>query len=134
MRSKMVKGLLATGLGLALAAGGFLARPAIAQDDLPDGPGKDVLMTACNNCHGVAQVTGEHQSAEQWASTVTMMINNGANVPDSQFDTLVAYLAANFGIAGQAPAPAASAPSPAPAPMPETTPPAPAPAPSAAPQ
>jgi mono/diheme cytochrome c family protein len=109
MRSELIKGLLAASLGVALVGAAVLARPAVAQDNLPDGPGKAVLVAACSGCHGVSQVTGEHQTADQWTSTVTSMINNGANVPDAQFDTLVAYLATNFGPEGQ-PAPAASAP------------------------
>jgi competence protein ComEA len=111
MRTKIIaKVVLATSLSASLIAGAILARPAAAQDDLPDGPGKAILTASCNTgCHSMSQVTGEHQTAEQWNSTVTSMITFGANVPDAQFDTLVAYLATNFGIEGQ-PAPAATMP------------------------
>jgi len=44
MRSDLVKGFLSTTLmttlGAGLVAGVFIARPAIAQDTMPEGPGK----------------------------------------------------------------------------------------------
>jgi len=105
-----MKGLLAASLGVALVAGAILARPAVAQDDLPDGPGKAILMTSCNTgCHSVSQVTGEHQTADQWNSTITNMMNFGATIPDDQIGTLVAYLATNFGVQDQ-PAPGSAVP------------------------
>ena len=33
-------------------------------DDLPAGEGKDVLLTMCTNCHGLAQVTSVKYSEE----------------------------------------------------------------------
>lgn len=114
MRSDLVKGVLATTLGLGLVAGLVLARPAIAQDTMPDGPGKAETVAACSGCHGLGQIVGEHRSADMWATTVTSMINNGAPVADADFDKVVGYLATNFGPEGQAPAaataPAAAAP------------------------
>lgn len=125
MRSELVKGVLATTLGLGLVAGVIMARPAIAQDAMPDGPGKAETVAACSGCHGLGQIQGEHRAADVWATTVTSMINNGAPVADADFDKVVGYLAANFGPEGQAPAaaapaaPAAAAPAPAaPAPAP----------------
>jgi virginiamycin B lyase len=110
MRSNLVKGVLATTLGMGLVVGLILARPAIAQDALPDGPGKAETVAACSGCHGIGQILGEHRAADAWASTVTSMINNGAPVADADFDKVVGYLTANFGPEGQAPAaPAAPA-------------------------
>jgi mono/diheme cytochrome c family protein len=109
MRSDLVKGVLATTLGLGLVAGLVLARPAIAQDSLPDGPGKAETLAACSGCHGIGQILGEHRAADMWATTVTSMINNGAPVADADFDKVVGYLATNFGPEGQAPAAAAPA-------------------------
>ena len=114
MRSDLVKGVLVTTLGMGLIAGVILARPAFAQDSLPDGPGKAETVAACSGCHGIGQILGEHRAPDAWASTVTSMINNGAPVADADFDKVVGYLAANFGPEGQAPAaPAAPAPAPA---------------------
>ena len=117
MRSKMVKGVLGTVLGAGVAAGAFLAFPALGQDMLPDGPGKAETTAACSGCHGLGQIVGEHRDAATWATTVTSMINNGAPVADADFDKIVNYLATNFGTGpapAAAPAPAAPA-APAPA-------------------
>ena len=99
MRSDMVKAFLTTtliaSLGAGLVAG---AIPAIAQDNaMPEGPGKAETVAACSGCHGLGQIVGEHRSAEDWSTTVTSMINNGAPVADSDFDKVVHYLATNFG-------------------------------------
>ena len=114
MRSNLVKGVLATTLGMGVVVGLMVARPAIAQDALPEGPGKAETVAACSGCHGIGQILGEHRAADAWATTVTSMINNGAPVADADFDKVVGYLAANFGTEGTAPAAAAPA-APAPA-------------------
>jgi mono/diheme cytochrome c family protein len=128
MRSDLVKGVLATTLGVGLVAGLIMARPATAQDVLPEGPGKAETLAACSGCHGIGQILGEHRAADMWATTVTSMINNGAPVADADFDKVVTYLATNFGPEGQAPAAAAPAAPAAAAPPAEATPAAPAPA------
>ena len=98
MRSDLVKAFLTTTLGVGLVAGVIIARPAIAQDNtMPEGPGKAETVAACSGCHGLGQIVGEHRSAEDWSTTVTSMINNGAPVDDSDFDKVVHYLATNFG-------------------------------------
>ena len=131
MRSELVKGVLVTILGVGLVAGVIAARPAVAQDNIPDGPGKAETVAACSGCHGLGQIVGEHRSADIWATTVTSMINNGAPVADADFDKVVSYLATNFGdgspVPGAAPAAAPASAAPATA-APATAAPAPTPA------
>jgi hypothetical protein len=88
----------------AAPAGSAAATPS---DGMPEGPGKAETVAACSGCHGLGQIIGEHRSAEDWATTVTAMINNGAPVADADFDKVVNYLATNFGTGA---APAAPAP------------------------
>lgn len=71
--------------------------PVAAQDTLPPGPGMEETLKGCGGCHGIGQVLSEKRSAEEWANTVTMMITNGAPVPDADFDKVVTYLATYFG-------------------------------------
>jgi len=138
MRSDLVKGFLSTTLmttlGAGLVAGVFIARPAIAQDTMPEGPGKAETVAACSGCHGLGQVTSEHRSAADWAATVSSMINNGAPVADADFDKVVNYLAVNYGT-GAPPAPGVAPAAPGVAPVPGAEPAAPGvmPAPGAAP-
>jgi mono/diheme cytochrome c family protein len=94
MHRKFFKDFFPAGLGLLIC----MSIPALAQDaNLPDGPGKDKVATACSGCHDIGQATGQHLSADRWADIVSVMVNYGAPVTDSDFNTVVKYLAANFG-------------------------------------
>jgi virginiamycin B lyase len=73
------------------------AHPQIANPSLPDGAGKDVVATACSQCHSLANITRSvGYTREGWQNTVAMMRNAGAQLPDTQVDTVVDYLAKNF--------------------------------------
>ena len=84
---------------------------AMAQE-LPSGPGDEIVERACQNCHGLDQVTSTHHDADGWRATITQMMANGAVLTDAEQDAVVKYLSANFGFAPPAapPAPAAAAP------------------------
>ena len=100
----------------ALTLGALIAAPAAAMaQDLPPGPGADVVQRACQTCHGLDQVTSVRNSADGWRGVVNEMVNNGAVVSDADADQIVTYLSTNFGTgaapaAAAAPAPAAAAP------------------------
>ena len=90
--------------------------PAKAVVELPDGDGKAIATENCQACHKLTNLTKAHKSLDDWKETVQTMIDRGANVSPDQVDTLVQYLAKNFGPKdASAPVPAAP-PSPAPAP------------------
>jgi virginiamycin B lyase len=94
MHRKLFRAFFPSGLGLLIC----LNIPAAAQDaSLPDGPGKDKVVTACNGCHNLGEATNQHLSANRWADIVSVMVEYGAPVADSDFNTVVKYLAANFG-------------------------------------
>ena len=75
------------------------AAPAAAKAvvELPDGDGKAIAMENCQACHKLTNLTKAHKSLDDWKDTVQTMIDRGANVPADQVDTLVQYLAKNFG-------------------------------------
>lgn len=81
-----------------LVAAGFLAAiiPAWAQDELPAGPGKDTVATACTACHELRTVTNSGHSRQDWETVLHMMVNVGANVSPDQFDSVVDYLTKSF--------------------------------------
>ena len=81
--------------------------------ELPEGDGKAIATENCQACHKLTNLTKAHKSLDDWKETVQTMIDRGANVPAEQVDTLVQYLAKNFG-PKDASAPAAR-PSPNPA-------------------
>ncbi len=65
--------------------------------DLPDGDGKAIATENCQACHKLTNLTKAHKNLDDWKDTVQTMIDRGANVPADQIDTLVQYLAKNFG-------------------------------------
>jgi virginiamycin B lyase len=73
-----------------------LTLPAFAQSNLPPGPGKETVETACIACHDLKRVTNNGYSEQDWRTVIAMMVNVGAPVKPDQTDTLVHYLAANF--------------------------------------
>ena len=97
------------------AAAPNASAPAKAVVELPDGDGKAIATENCQACHKLTNLTKAHKSLDDWKETVQTMIDRGANVSPDQVDTLVQYLAKNFGPKdASAPVPTAP-PSPAPA-------------------
>jgi mono/diheme cytochrome c family protein len=65
--------------------------------ELPEGDGKAIATENCQACHKLTNLTKAHKSQDDWKDTVQTMIDRGANVPADKIDTLVQYLAKNFG-------------------------------------
>lgn len=86
------------GFMLALAAGllGFstAAQAQRGAQPLPDGPGKELVMSLCSTCHSTATISraAGFSSAEEWRSAFSTMIE----LPDSQAATIANYLAEHF--------------------------------------
>ena len=116
---------------------GQVAPPAAAPSqpkkvELPEGDGKAIATEYCQDCHQLTNVTKVRKALDEWKDTVQTMMDRGARLPQENVDTLVQYLAKNFGPQTDAPAAAApvvaaaqAAPSPA-APSADATPSAPA--------
>jgi competence ComEA-like helix-hairpin-helix protein len=68
-----------------------------ASTTLPAGKGKDVVQQHCVGCHALKVVTSKRASKEQWSSLVDQMVSRGAEVDDDDIESVVEYLAANFG-------------------------------------
>lgn len=83
---------------VAVLLAGF-ATPALADDDfkdLPPGPGRDVMVRVCSQCHSPEIAAHENLDAQGWKDLVNQMANNGANATDAEFDTITKYLTATF--------------------------------------
>jgi len=65
--------------------------------DLPEGKGKDLLQMICADCHGLDVITAQRATKDGWASIVDSMVSRGANGTKEQLDTIIDYLAKNFG-------------------------------------
>lgn len=79
------------------SAGGTPAPAKAAVVELPEGDGKAIATQNCQACHKLTNLTKAHKSLDDWKDTVQTMIDRGANVQPDQVDTLVQYLAKNFG-------------------------------------
>jgi cytochrome c5 len=73
------------------------APPKAAVVELPEGDGKAIATENCQACHKLTNLTKAHKDLDDWKDTVQTMIDRGANVPPDKVDTLVQYLAKNFG-------------------------------------
>jgi competence protein ComEA len=65
---------------------------------LPDAPGKETFVMVCSMCHSPTAVIGKQGTKQWWQAKVTEMLQEVTDVPDSDVDTIVAYLAKNFPI------------------------------------
>jgi competence protein ComEA len=67
-----------------------------AQGPLPDGPGKDVTLRVCGDCHGADMVASVRQTREGWHETIADMVQKGAKATDEELAAILDYLSANF--------------------------------------
>jgi competence protein ComEA len=89
--------MLLTPLMAAVAGSTHEETQAAPQDNLPAGPGKDVLLKTCTGCHQVSTITSQHKTEAKWTDTVVEMRSRGANGSDEDMDQIIHYLSANFG-------------------------------------
>lgn len=86
--------LIATASTIATLA----ATAVVAEDlDLPEAPGKAVVMEACTQCHGIDMIIAQPRTSDEWAQVVSRMVGSGASLTDEQYATVVAYLSKNLG-------------------------------------
>ncbi len=75
------------------------AAPALAQSppQWPPGAGSEIVSVACVQCHTPNIIMGMRKSSAGWRAHVYDMFIRGAQVRDDEVDTVVDYLATNFG-------------------------------------
>lgn len=78
------------------------AQSLVAQQ-LPEGPGSEVLKSRCVICHESDIITSQHLSLAGWTNSINKMVRWGSQITPQEREVLQPYLAANFG-----PKPAAS--------------------------
>jgi cytochrome c5 len=85
--------------GLALAASTQLG----AQTALPAGEGRDLVATACSQCHTLSVIISVHDGPVGWKRHVYNMVLRGTQLTPREADTVIQYLVANFGPGAPAP-------------------------------
>lgn len=64
---------------------------------LADGAEKMVVARRCSQCHAVGVFTKFRKSEEDWEKVMADMENRNADIPDADYDSIVDYLARNYG-------------------------------------
>jgi cytochrome c5 len=65
---------------------------------MPDGPGKEVILNTCTQCHDLYRIKENRRSPEEWEELLVSMLNEGAQLNDEEFARVHLYLSRNFGI------------------------------------
>jgi len=73
----------------------FLARE---HGPVPEGPGKQILLNICTQCHNLQRIKNGRRSPEEWEEMLLAMLNEGAPVSDEQLPVIHAYLSRHFGV------------------------------------
>ena len=68
-----------------------------AQGALPQGEGRDIVAVACTQCHALAPILAGREAATGWRKHVHNMVLRGAQLSPSEAESVIRYLAANFG-------------------------------------
>lgn len=79
------------------------AATSVGAQQLPAGPGADVLKARCLSCHEADIVVSQKLSLTGWTNSVAKMIRWGSQITPEEREVLQPYLAAHF-----APKPAVS--------------------------
>ncbi|HEY4407671.1 MAG TPA: hypothetical protein VGN55_23725 [Xanthobacteraceae bacterium] len=64
---------------------------------LPAGAGKDLVESRCVTCHDLLRVVASRRPRSDWDGIVANMINRGATATPDERQTIVSYLATQFG-------------------------------------
>ncbi|MGH9385261.1 MAG: helix-hairpin-helix domain-containing protein [Vicinamibacterales bacterium] len=70
--------------------------PVVAQGVLPDGPGKDVTVSACGQCHAPEIVASVRLTPDGWRETLTAMVERGAKANERELETIFTYVSTHF--------------------------------------
>jgi competence protein ComEA len=70
--------------------------PMLAQDELPDLPGKATTVKICTACHGPEMWATEHKSSADWDQIITLMTEKGLAISDDDYTTVLGYLSKAF--------------------------------------
>jgi competence protein ComEA len=80
----------------AFATAGSVA--AQAPKDLPDAPGKPVVVGVCTSCHDAALIIDPPRTVAGWEDTLYAMKDFGAMATDEEWKTISDYLVANLAL------------------------------------
>ncbi len=62
----------------------------------PEGEGKEIVLAACVQCHGLGEIVSHRMDTKGWQKTILDMVAKGTQLLPGESETLAEYLAANF--------------------------------------
>lgn len=68
----------------------------LADDKLPNAPGKAAFVKICGACHGPEVVTGMGHDREGWKDVVSDMVDKGAAANEKETAEIIDYLVKAF--------------------------------------
>ena len=68
-----------------------------AETDEAGSSGQALVEERCSTCHSLDRITSESKTAEEWASTVSRMVEKGARLNEEEQQVVVEYLAETYG-------------------------------------
>ena len=83
-----------------LLAACLLGPAAAAAQNLPEGPGRDLMLQACTVCHGLDNITSPHKplTESEWEFYVYDMVARGAPMARDDIEVVKRYLIDNFAV------------------------------------
>lgn len=63
---------------------------------LPAGPGREVVAQHCALCHAIGLTIGKRHTPEEWAAVIQAMMARGAQLDESEAQTIHTYLSTHF--------------------------------------
>src|SRR5205085_4152689 len=81
----------------AIMVGALLAASTVRAQTLPPGEGRELVATACSQCHTLAVIMAGRDGPVGWKRHVYNMVLRGAQLTPREAQTVVQYLITNFG-------------------------------------
>jgi competence protein ComEA len=64
--------------------------------ELPDGPGKEIILRSCTGCHKPDAMSGYSHTPDEWQTIVDRMGDRAGLTDKSDLETLTTYLTKHF--------------------------------------
>ena len=74
-----------------------MPRPTVDYPEPGENEGETLLNERCGKHHAVTRATTKKKTADEWRVTVERMVDKGAELSGAEVETLVQYLAENYG-------------------------------------
>ena len=79
-----------------LIAASALLSPVVHAEDLPPGPGKDIILRACVGCHKAEEIAVYRFTKSEYQTIVYRMGDRGAQATRAELDVIADYLFEHF--------------------------------------